>query len=471
MKKTRKIFAVCLALSLVLCAGLALTASAENEKTPEIISKNIEYNDKFSLMYAVDASTVTAPVTLNLYYADPASGAEVMHTYTAETPDTIKINGVDTQAYVFVTEGIAAKSLTSNFYVQAVDDSGAKSDVERYSVIEYMYERLSGKQTITENQKMLYRTVIEFASYTQQVLINDKTASTTDDVTLASEYSYVVFKETTGIVGETNGATTGYEAGIYPEGTVIYPYISGQDTITVTIYDDNAELVSSTAYANGAEITLDGDMTVITAGGEIVAPAWKPDLEDTAGRLCFDDGQEQNSYTKYSRSNNSGSIVAGTPYGTTSQVYKHTTNVNKAEIAWVKNFTTPATATKFVVELDLMFEATNSFSWYLQLRGDSVNPDEWRLKVDSGVVQLMGAGNNKAVADLGEWFRYKVVYTQENGAYVIQHYVNNEHIHTDTAMDKTTSDIPVTDMTRLRFYAESTGVGSIYFDNVKTYFE
>ena len=421
-------------------------------------------------MYAVDASTVSeAPVTLNIYTEDPADGAESIRSYVSEESETITIDGVETAAYVFYTDGVAAKNLTQVFYAQATDASGAKGNVARYSVLEYMYQRLSGQQQITANQEELYRNVILLATSAQKVLINDKNEGTENDVTLAIDYSYVFFTDGNGYIGESEDAADGYKTGVYAKDTVIYPYIPAAENLTVAVYNDAAILSGTKVIKNGSALTLSGDMTVITAGGEL---GYSPNLDDTAGRLCFDDDAELNSYTKLSKSENSGSIVDGAPYGTASKVYKHIANANKAEVAFVKNYAAPASAASFAVELDCMFEGASSFSWYLQLRGDSSNPDEWRLKVnaDGGTVDLMGAGNNKAVAKLGEWFRYKAVYTTENGAYVIKHYVNDTLIHTDTSMDKSSS-VPVTDLTRLRFYAESSGVGTISFDNVKTYFE
>ena len=470
--KTLKLITAILSVALLIGVALAIAVSAEVEaKSPEIISYNVEYGEKYALMYAVDASTVnSAPVTLDLYTADPATGAESIRSYTAEKSETIKIDGVETEAYVFTTDGVAAKNLTQIFYAQATDKAGAKGNVVRYSVIEYMYQRLSGQQEITANQETLYRTVIELASISAQVLINDKNEGTENDVTLAIDYSYVFFPAGNGLIGESADATSGYKAGIYAKGTVIYPYIPSTENLTVTVYDDNAAPAGSKVIKNGSPFSVSGDMTIITAGGEL---AYSPDLTDTAGRLCFDDDSEQNSYTKISKTDNSGEIISGAPYGTASKVYKHVANANKAEIAFVTNYSAPETANAFIVELDCMFEGKSSFSWYINIRNYQENPDEWRLKVNAegGTVDLMGAGNNKAVAKLGEWFRYKVAYTMENGAYVIKHYVNDELIHTDTSMDKSSAAISIVSMNRLRFYAESSGVGTISFDNVKTYFD
>ena len=48
--KSTKIFVLTLAAALVLCASFAFTSNAETETTPEIISQNVNYTDKFYLM-------------------------------------------------------------------------------------------------------------------------------------------------------------------------------------------------------------------------------------------------------------------------------------------------------------------------------------------------------------------------------------------------------------------------------------
>ena len=257
-----KKIAFVLTIALMFAAVLCLSVNADSEvKTPEIISQNVQYDDTFNLMYAVDASTVNlAPVTLNLYYDDPAEGSQIIRSYTASSPTTIKINGVSVSAYVFTTEGVSSKYLCNNFYVQAVDSANAKSEVVRYSVAEYMYERLYGEgQNITKNQKELYESVITFAAKAQQVLINDKEVDSSKHVTLATDYNYVSVKG--GIIGESLGATKGYSAGLYPDGTEIYPFAEGIENWTVSGYDESGSAVNLTV-ANGSKITVYGNTAI-----------------------------------------------------------------------------------------------------------------------------------------------------------------------------------------------------------------
>ena len=251
MKKT-KVLLLTLVLALILSAAVCVICGAADDKKPDIISQNVRYDEVFSLMYAVDAASVNqTPVTLNLYYDDPADGAEVKRSYTVSEPRVEKIDGKETLVYVFITEGVAAKYLDKNFYVQAVDKSGAVSETVRYSVLEYLLVRLYGGQTITNSQKALYEDVISFASSAQRVLINEKDNDTANDVPLANTYSLVTIED--GVILEKADATKGYTQGIYPAGTKIYPYREGFD---------GKWAAGSNAVANGAEITVNGNVAI-----------------------------------------------------------------------------------------------------------------------------------------------------------------------------------------------------------------
>ena len=284
-KKTAKILVLILTLVLLIGSAVCVIASAEDDKTPEIISQNIAYDEVFALMYAVDAATVNAaPVTLDLYYDDPATGAEIKKSYTAAEPTTIRINGNETSAYVFTTEGVAAKYLTDDFYVQATDAAGAVSEVERYSVLEYCLQRLYGGPSITEGQKLLYESVIDLASYSQRVLINEKNGDTdtTNDVPLANTYSLVTVSG--GVILEAEGDTDGYSHGIYPQGTKIYPYAEGTvNPWAVTTYDAEGNK-TTVNVENGGEFTTSGVYTEISE--RVPTPG---EYYATYGGLGYDD--------------------------------------------------------------------------------------------------------------------------------------------------------------------------------------
>lgn len=486
MKNTKfKLITAILAFSLLLGAAFAIAASADTAAGPQIISNNMEYSEKYSLMYAVDASTVTeGPVTLNLYTADPAGeGVQIKRSYTAAEPETIKINGGDVSAYVFITDGVEAKSLTQLFWAQAVDATGAAGNVTRYSVIEYMYERLSGQQEITENQETLYRAVIELASASTQVLINDKIDGTENDYTLAKDYSYVYFPSGDGFIGETEDAAAGYEAGIYPIGTTIYPTVAATSTgnITVTVYDDNAAVKLQKVLKNGAAYQLDGDMTIITAGGEM---PYSPDLTDTDGRLTFDNGETatNNTWTfnsgktifKHNSTAGLYNVVTQYPWSVESNVLQILLN-GTSQTWWadIENETAGSDAKGIKYEFDLMFTApSTATTWSFNIvtaHQAATNTARAQIIVNTnGTLQLKDRETNELTTlsvTTGQWFRLTVEYlNNDTDGIKANWYVNGKLIDSTERLGDTTA---ITAIHALWIQTNGTITGNAYLDNIK----
>ena len=258
-----KILVAALALALLLCATLALSVSAST--TPEIISQNIEYGEKFSIMYAVDANTVAdGAVTLAVYAEAPADGVNPLKTYTVSAPQTETINGEAKSVYVFTTAGVSAKDFADVFYAQATDAAGNKSAVVKYSVVQYMLERLYGGYDITPNQKDLYTEAIEFGAAAQDLLAADDAIKVTD-------YNYVR------VVG---GTVNGVEKAMFVKG----------ETVTLS-----ANAKGWQATVNGETVKLDGTSYVV-AGNALIETYAKPlDLttiyyttQQAAGEHAFD---------------------------------------------------------------------------------------------------------------------------------------------------------------------------------------
>ena len=238
-----KILVAALALALLLCATLALSVSAST--TPEIISQNIEYGEKFSIMYAVDANTVAdGAVTLAVYAETPADGVNPLKTYTVSAPQTETINGEAKSVYVFTTAGVSAKDFADVFYAQATDAAGNKSAVVKYSVVQYMLERLYGGYDITPDQKDLYTEAIEFGAAAQDLLAADDAIKVTD-------YNYVR------VVG---GTVNGVEKAMFVKG----------ETVTLS-----ANAKGWQATVNGETVKLSGTSYVV-AGNALIETYERP---------------------------------------------------------------------------------------------------------------------------------------------------------------------------------------------------
>ncbi len=223
--KVIKLFLLILSLAMVIGMTFALSASAaEPAKKPEIISQNIACEGNFALMYAVDANSVTGgaentgSVTLNVYAAYPDGNTDPIWTGTDTSTEYIEY--IDVNAYVFKTSGIAAKDMATQFYIQAVDGEN-KSEVMRYSVAEYLYEKLTDP-ALTDVQKNFYNSIISFGD-NAQIYLGGKAADASD---LISKLRYVTVE---------GGTVGGFSTGVYPIGQAVAPYSETVSSWDVTV--------------------------------------------------------------------------------------------------------------------------------------------------------------------------------------------------------------------------------------------
>ncbi len=172
MKKSRitKIAFFALSALLLIGAVFGISTMAEGEgETPsvEILYKNLEYDDKISILYAVKANAAAGDdLVLNIY---DESGALV---HTAKNHKRENIKGED--CLVFSSQGLAPKEMTRVLYAQAVATVGGveyKSAMTSYSITEYCYKRFTvDSENLTDDQKGLYTAVLDFGKYAQNVL-------------------------------------------------------------------------------------------------------------------------------------------------------------------------------------------------------------------------------------------------------------------------------------------------------------
>lgn len=201
MKKSMKkivSFALMLSLLVGMMAGFNVFA-AEEEATVEIVSKNVYYADNLRLMYAVKAPAGAEEVKVNIYNADNELLGEAKLGDGVNVPQKATIN--DAECFIFVSDfGVPAQEIDTVVYAEAVAD-GVKSEKVKYSVLEYLYERLvtvvdaladtenpleEEKKVRLENQKTMYNNLLAYADSLAAVLIDDG-----QNVDRISEYAYV----------------------------------------------------------------------------------------------------------------------------------------------------------------------------------------------------------------------------------------------------------------------------------------
>ena len=228
MKNTKslKIALLVISAALLLGAAVGITASAAEETSaPVVYSQNVEYGGNYALMYAITAESVTGEtVSLAVYNNAECAGDPVWSKTVAATEanqETVKGKA----CYVFTTNGIAAKNMDVQYYVKVTAANG--ETVKRYSVAEYLYERLykNGIASSTEEGNIkraeLYNTILLYGKQAQDVLFNYNTDEngeliTTDDrSTFVTDMKYVFVDEAAGTVDGT------YVSGIFLNGTEV----------------------------------------------------------------------------------------------------------------------------------------------------------------------------------------------------------------------------------------------------------
>ena len=223
-KKSLLYVALSLALSVVLLVGvLVIHTAAENAEGSgdpyvEILGKNVEYSDKLHIMFALDTN-YPENAGVQFWASESAVGSAELG-YTADVYDYLtREEYKDTALYgkpYVRTEGIAAKDIVKDIYARAyvtVDGETYYSEVIRYSVLEYMHERLFDLSAIDDaektakqkNQVILYNRTLEYAASAQAVLGTDE-----GDRFASDEFVFVE------VVGGT--LSDGYTSGLFTPG-------------------------------------------------------------------------------------------------------------------------------------------------------------------------------------------------------------------------------------------------------------
>lgn len=430
MKNKKFIKISVLILTLSLCVGMLLPfsisaeTSAQTETTPDIYSQNVKYDEKFCLMYAVDAATVAGgSVKLYLYEADPASGAEPKKVYEnpiyAEMGDATYNPKRD--SYIFITEGVAAYAMAQDFYVQAEDAEGNKSAVKKYSVGLYLYERLASSDATVE-QRNFYNSTLTFGAYAQKVIEKE-----TDETKYINNYCYV-----TSIDGTT---INGFGSGIYSKGSTVTLAKDGADKLTAIAYDADGGYIPKIT-GDSYTIPTDAVSVEVSAGNRIIYRDQRTTFDDLAV------GETSDSKTfipgNLNTDNNLGVVETedhGKVYsvrfdGATDHIYRwspSTKIVSKDK----------ATAVEFSFDVKVSFDSTANTSTnpYFTLLDQKYNNSASAFRTNAffgkGYLELKDARTNKVTAayediQLDEWFHVRgVCYEGDPTMYV---YVNGSDV-------------------------------------------
>ena len=438
---------ISLVIALTLIAGMipAVAASAKEASAPEIISQNIEYGGYFGLMYAVDASTVKGgKVTVTVYDADMNEVGSYVQT---KTEDITTANGNTVTVYAVTTAPVAAKDMADTYYAKATDAEGNESALKRYSVGEYLYERLyangfaNAKEGSKEyNKKVFYENVLAMGASAQTVLVNDKKAEGEAKEALVTDYKYV--KVTDGVL------TDGYTAGIFAKGTTV----SVKHTGTAPEGKALTAWKSASNTYNSASFALDDHAVIAPVYGSAV--------------LDFEKGGIPASVTT--------SLTTGTAFCTTEGgkmcLYLRTVKGGADSVAFGLTALSEAdyNTTVFEADFKLHHEGPSDTHFENFVLTDANGNIAYKFTFrhgDAGIQINDGSDNQQTViAPKSTWITLRIEYTYiDENTVTINTYVGNELKYSSTNF---VGDIAIKDVCVFK-QTTDVGVGSrTFYDNV-----
>ena len=240
MKNSKLIKILCTVVSLVLIVlaiGVIAGAEGSEELSVKINARNVSYGDLVKVLFAVDDTNAGGNEVEVFYYledptvnpdAEAFTGVKYSKGYTDKN-GTEDDTSDDVNYPAFYTAGFPAKEIGKYVYAIAhIKGTEIYSEIERYSVVEYLLERLY-VENATGDKQVLYETLLKYGAYAQKVILNGN--DDPDDNVTQFVTDYV-------LVAISGGTLDGkYSQGTYFVGDPIRPQADGVSAWKVTTYD------------------------------------------------------------------------------------------------------------------------------------------------------------------------------------------------------------------------------------------
>ena len=406
MKKTIKTFALLFAFLTIVVSAACVTSFAAEEETRDVtIIKNIAVSDKIQGMYAIPvADGITEDNTvLNVYDKNPAEeGAAVVWSGKGTKTAIQQFDG--REFIVFYTNRVALYEIANVYYIQAEID-GVKSQVESYSVAEYLFERLykddfvnkASSDSTDYSRKLFYEGLVKTGAGAHKAITNDAPKSIED-------YVYVYVKEGTLANGSSSAMLNKGEK-------VTLIHSNSATKWDVVSYDIN----NTAAYSSTTESTFTLTSSTVFAAPDPYVYTFDEGFGDTADAAPFMFASNYNSGS--TGGNNQIKFDGGA---------MHFVTTDQKQALRVSNpmCETKPGATKFVMEGDFTFNildadshAAGGLVYYDMHVGNSplasANiPNRLIFYVEGGSYNYVRIGNsrNYIVGGLGEklHIRYEI---------------------------------------------------------------
>ena len=240
-----KVLILILALSILICGIVAITASAAStedslEPSVSIYKKNVSFTSSPCIVFAVSYDNCNkADLTMTVVDANDENAAPK----TIKSSFDVTIGGNSYPA--FALDGVNPKDVAKEYLVYvSVDGTDVKSDVVKYSVLQFALEGMLATSDAAEYAR--YESIVTYAKSVQTWLSPNNFSGTPAD-----EYFYLDVTDAKDVM---SGIYTGSK-----EVTLEYDATSlSSESITGWMLTTNEGCVSaSTVVANGATVTID----------------------------------------------------------------------------------------------------------------------------------------------------------------------------------------------------------------------
>ena len=451
-----RIISLILALALMASVIPAIVVSAEDAATPtlEIVSKNLSYESNIRLLFAVKSANVgDAEIKLNVYEEDPVANADAAIKETVPVAYTESINSYG-ECDVFFTTGIAAKFLQKQLYVQAVvtvDNVTYKSQVERYSIVEYCHEMIA-KDSTDAAKDAKYMNVIEYGAAIQSFLTDDGKY----EGAFATDYKYVTIED-----GTLDGT---YDSGIYLEGEKVYPQADGASAWTSSdgkTVENKGEYVVGKTNVSFTEKVVKTYRPGTYGFEDLALGANKPSMAQYGGG-----GMGVNSSYTYE-------VMSDSVYNSASKVFKVTPSAGSKHVTLNTNVSDVASAdaNAFEISFDFKLEPGKETTYGALIDnagGSAIFSLKFKMEGDGDGIYIWNNNNSSENATIlsgltsgYNHIAFKCV--EKDGKVVCEIWTNGNHAYDFVTQGNACEDF--TTLSKVRI-SSTTALGYLCLDNI-----
>ena len=267
-----KIVSFALVCAMLMGAFMFTTVSAEDagaEPVVKIAFKNVNYGEKYQLLFAIDApegavcsaSWEGGDLTVSKFEKNPVRDEEGNNILDGEGNiqyvDYIEVGGVQYKTYV-VDQGVAAQAIDEVITLTVTYDE--YSDTQNYSILQYVHERLyvESKKATDENEIAMLEALLAYANASDAYFNPDDEAGISDLV----------------YVSATDCTFDGNDAGMVKAGTNV-TFVSSIEAgdgkvinFEVTNLETNSVTTISAAAMAESGYTVNGPVSVEAVEGD-----------------------------------------------------------------------------------------------------------------------------------------------------------------------------------------------------------